>query len=94
MATSVAPERMTGFGGVNPIIRVKDVGVSKDYYTRALGFKVDFETPGFISVSRGKCCLFLLPGRSGTFRIVGVDQRAGCGASGGGAASRGSADPA
>ena len=63
MATSVV--RLTGFGGVNPILRVSDLAVSKDYYTRMLGFKVDFETPGFISVTRGRWGLFLCEGDQG-----------------------------
>jgi catechol 2,3-dioxygenase-like lactoylglutathione lyase family enzyme len=65
MAASVIPERQTGFGGVNPIFRVSDLAVSKDYYTRVLGFKVDFETADFISVSRGRCGLFLCQGDQG-----------------------------
>jgi catechol 2,3-dioxygenase-like lactoylglutathione lyase family enzyme len=67
MAASVVSERVTGFGGVNPILRVRDIPASKDYYTRILGFEVDFETPGFISVSRGKCHLFLCQGDQGHF---------------------------
>jgi catechol 2,3-dioxygenase-like lactoylglutathione lyase family enzyme len=67
MASSVLMERLTGFGGVNPILRVSSLEVSTDYYTRVLGFKVDFETPGLISVSRGKCNLFLCEGDQGHF---------------------------
>jgi len=67
MATDVVPQRLTGFGGVNPILRVNDLKVSKDYYTRVLGFKVDFETLDFISVSRGRCGLFLCQGDQGHF---------------------------
>ncbi|HEY3624911.1 MAG TPA: glyoxalase superfamily protein [Terracidiphilus sp.] len=65
MATGVGLERLTGFGGVNPVLRVNDIAVSKDYYTRVLGFKVDFETPVLISVSRGRCGLFLCEGDQG-----------------------------
>jgi catechol 2,3-dioxygenase-like lactoylglutathione lyase family enzyme len=67
MARDVLTERLAGFGGVNPIFRVKNIEVSREYYTRALGFTVDFETPGFISVSRGKCHLFLCEGDQGHF---------------------------
>ena len=67
MASDVLPERLTGFGGVNPIFRVKSIEASREYYTRALGFKVDFETSSFISVSRGKCHLFLCEGDQGHF---------------------------
>jgi catechol 2,3-dioxygenase-like lactoylglutathione lyase family enzyme len=62
---ATAPSKIA-FGGVNPVLRVNDLAVSKDYYTRVLGFKVDFETPGyFISVSRGRCGLFLCQGDQG-----------------------------
>jgi catechol 2,3-dioxygenase-like lactoylglutathione lyase family enzyme len=53
------------FGGVTPVLRVRDVSVSTDYYVRLLGFKIDFQTPGFVSVSRGRCCLFLCEGDQG-----------------------------
>src|SRR5579863_1139147 len=32
---------------------------------RLLGFKIDFECPGFVSVSRGRCGLFLCQGDQG-----------------------------
>lgn len=47
------------FGRPNPILRVRDVGASRDYYVKMLGFRVHFETEDFISVSRGECGLFL-----------------------------------
>ena len=53
------------FGGVTPVLRVSDVVASRDYYVQALGFKVNFETEDFISVSRGLCCLFLCQGDQG-----------------------------
>lgn len=46
-------------GGVTPVFRVHDVAASRDYYVKALGFKVNFETEDFVSVSRGRCGLFL-----------------------------------
>jgi catechol 2,3-dioxygenase-like lactoylglutathione lyase family enzyme len=58
------PERID-FGGVNPVLRVRDVAASAEYYVRALGFKINFETPGFVSVSRGRCCIFLCEGDQG-----------------------------
>jgi catechol 2,3-dioxygenase-like lactoylglutathione lyase family enzyme len=74
MATASKPA--IAFGGVNPVLRVSDIAVSKDYYTRVLGFKIDFETPGyFVAVSRGRCGLFLCQGDQG---LVGVDRRSGC----------------
>ncbi len=58
------------FGGVTPVLRVSDALASVEYYTRALGFKVDFlfpspEEPFFASLSRGRCCLFLSQGDQG-----------------------------
>jgi catechol 2,3-dioxygenase-like lactoylglutathione lyase family enzyme len=50
------------FGGVTPVLRVRDVVVSRDYYVQALGFKVNFETEDFVSVSRGQSNLFLCQG--------------------------------
>lgn len=68
MATELAhPQKAIAFGGVNPILRVNDLAVSRDYYTRVLGFKVDFETSELISVSRGRCALFLCQGDQGHF---------------------------
>jgi catechol 2,3-dioxygenase-like lactoylglutathione lyase family enzyme len=53
------------FGGVNPILRVNSVFASRGYYVQALGFRVDFEAEDFVSVSRGKCHLFLCEGDQG-----------------------------
>ena len=65
----------TKFEGVNPIFRVHGVEASVAYYTSALGCKVDWQTPGFASVSRGPCAIFLLqgdPGHAGGWAWVGV----------------------
>jgi catechol 2,3-dioxygenase-like lactoylglutathione lyase family enzyme len=53
------------FGDVTPVLRVRDVVASRDYYVQALGFKVNFETEDFVSVSRGHCNLFLCQGDQG-----------------------------
>jgi catechol 2,3-dioxygenase-like lactoylglutathione lyase family enzyme len=53
------------FEGGNPIFRVRSLPASLDYYVRVLGFKLDFETPGFASVSRGRFHLFLCEGDQG-----------------------------
>ncbi len=53
------------FGGVTPVLRVRDVVASRDYYVQALGFKVNFETEDLVSVSRGGCGLFLCQGDQG-----------------------------
>ena len=54
-----------GFEEVTPILRVGSVTASIDYYVAKLGFKVDWQTPIFASVSRGKCCIFLSEGDQG-----------------------------
>jgi catechol 2,3-dioxygenase-like lactoylglutathione lyase family enzyme len=51
---------------VNPVLRVRDVRASRDYFVQALGFKVDFEYENYVvSVSRGRCGLFLCEGDQG-----------------------------
>ena len=51
------------FEGVTPILRVEDVSRSVDYYVHKLGFKISFETPGFVSVTSRS--LLPLPKRRG-----------------------------
>lgn len=53
------------FGGVTPVLRVSNAAAARDYYVNALGFKVDFDMGFFVSVSRGKCNLFLSEGDQG-----------------------------
>ena len=71
MATTSEPAKTAiELGGVTPVLRVRDLTVSIDYYTRVLGFKVNwgYPEPGeqlFASVSRGKCFLFLSVGDQG-----------------------------
>lgn len=47
------------------MLRVRDVEASAAYYVEHLGFRVDFRTADFISVTRGKCCIFLCQGDQG-----------------------------
>ena len=68
--TSSSPQQKIAFGGVTPVLRVSSVEASLDYYTRALGFRVNFlypdsQAPDFASISRGHCCLFLCAGDQG-----------------------------
>jgi catechol 2,3-dioxygenase-like lactoylglutathione lyase family enzyme len=77
-SSTVSPVAGIAFGGVTPVLRVRDVKASEEYYVGKLGFKVDFRSPGyFVSVTRGKCCLFLCEGDQGRFGgwvwIDGVD---------------------
>jgi len=53
------------FGGVTPVLRVRDVGASRDYYVQVLGFRVDFQNRDFVAVSRGQCHVFLCEGDQG-----------------------------
>lgn len=53
------------FEGVNPIFRVEDVQVSVAYYVDVLGFRVQFQLPGFACVARDRCSLFLCEGDQG-----------------------------
>ena len=52
-----------GLGHAMPIFRVRDLEASLRYYTRVLGFRVDWKDPRVLaSVSREKLCLFLCEG--------------------------------
>jgi catechol 2,3-dioxygenase-like lactoylglutathione lyase family enzyme len=68
-------KNVTYFEGVTPILRVADIKESIKYYTRVLGFKINWETPIFAQVSRGRCNIMLSEGdqgHSGTWVWVGV----------------------
>ena len=69
------------FDGATPIFCVKNVPVSVEYYVNVLGFKVDWQSgypgsaPGFASVSRGRCHIFLCEqdqGNPGAWTWIGV----------------------
>jgi catechol 2,3-dioxygenase-like lactoylglutathione lyase family enzyme len=66
------------FEGTTPILAVRDLDASIDYYTRILGFKVDWKSPGVIaSVSRDGCGVFLCQGdqgHSGSWVWIGVSD--------------------
>ena len=65
------------FEGVSPILRVQNLSASIHYYVQKLGFKVDWQTPGFGSVSRGRCHIFLSEGdqgNPGSWVWVGVED--------------------
>lgn len=59
------PNARIQFGGVTPVLCVQSAAASRDYYVHTLGFKVDFEFVDFVSVSRGRCGLFLCEGDQG-----------------------------
>jgi catechol 2,3-dioxygenase-like lactoylglutathione lyase family enzyme len=77
VSEKLAKPTAVSFEGVNPILRVEDLGASIDYYVRVLGFKLDWDGPYFASVSRGKCHIFLScgdQGHLGGWVWVGVDD--------------------
>lgn len=65
MSTEESTASAVGFEGVCPILRVTNVAKSVDYYIHALGFKIDWQALYFVSVSRGRCHIFLNEGDQG-----------------------------
>jgi catechol 2,3-dioxygenase-like lactoylglutathione lyase family enzyme len=67
---------LTEFGGCTPILPVRNLTTSVDYYVNTLGFRLDWHDPGIAaSVSRGRCGLFLIEGdqgHPGTWVWIGV----------------------
>jgi catechol 2,3-dioxygenase-like lactoylglutathione lyase family enzyme len=75
--TSAETPDTVGFEGVTPILRVKNLSASIDYYVAKLGFKIDWQAPFFASVSRGKCHIFLSQGdqgNPGSWVWIGVED--------------------
>jgi len=70
------------FGGATPILPVRDLDASLDYYVGVLGFRLGFREEGFACVSRGKASVFLCQGdqgHPGTWVWIGVgDSEALC----------------
>src|ERR1039458_3654460 len=65
------------FGGAAPIFCVASVPASIEYYRNALGFKLNWDTGGFASVSRDRCCIFLCQndqGHPGAWTWIGVND--------------------
>jgi len=62
---------------VTPILRVGDLDNSRRYYIETLGFALDWETEGMISVSRDRKSIMLCEGEQGqpgTWLWIGVDD--------------------
>ena len=67
------------FHGAIPILRVRDLQASLHHYVNALGFKVDWNSPGMASVSREDASLMLCEGpqgNPGTWVWIGVGDAA------------------
>lgn len=66
------------FEGTTPILPVKNLTASTEYYTSVLGFRINWQQPGIVaSVSRGGCTIFLTEGdqgHPGTWLWVGVSD--------------------
>ncbi len=65
------------FEGITPILRVRSLSSSIDYYVQVLGFKLDWQLSGFASVSRDRCGIFLCEGdqgHPGAWAYVGVQD--------------------
>jgi predicted enzyme related to lactoylglutathione lyase len=52
----------TGWGAAAPILRVRDLDASLEYYLKVLGFKQDWRAGMIASVTRDRCCVFLCTG--------------------------------
>jgi catechol 2,3-dioxygenase-like lactoylglutathione lyase family enzyme len=65
MSTTQNAVQPTVFEGNTPILRVKSVTASIDYYVHKLGFNIKWQTPIFACVSRGRCTIFLSEGDQG-----------------------------
>ena len=55
------------WGGTAPVFRVTSVAAAVEYYVSALGFRHNWGTGGFASVSRDGCTIFLCEGDQGHF---------------------------
>jgi predicted enzyme related to lactoylglutathione lyase len=78
MSDSPATSDRATLGGVTPILPVRQLEASINFYVKVLGFSVDFVGPGrFASVSRDRCHLFLCEncqGNPGVWVWIGVDD--------------------
>lgn len=56
---------MNDFEGAIPILNVKDLAASMDYYVDKLGFEKKWDSGAFACVGRGKVAIFLCEGAQG-----------------------------
>jgi catechol 2,3-dioxygenase-like lactoylglutathione lyase family enzyme len=79
MSGTEAPKAATtAFEDITPILRVRSLPASIDYYVSVLGFKVDWHEPGIkASVSRDRCAIMLCQGdqgNPGTWVWIGAEN--------------------
>ena len=77
MSNQIAKASAVAFEGVTPILRVRNLAASVEYYVQKLGFMIDWQAPYFLSVSRGRCHIFLSEGDQGSpggWVWIGVDD--------------------
>ena len=68
---------MSAIEGVTSILRIENPEVSRRYYIDVLGFKIDWDVPWMMSVSRGRASLMLCgkhQGNPGTWVWIGCDD--------------------
>jgi predicted lactoylglutathione lyase len=68
---------VTMIENVTPILKVEDLKASRRYYVQILGFSLEWETEGAISVSRDGKSVMLVEGeqgQQGTWLWIGVDD--------------------
>jgi predicted lactoylglutathione lyase len=66
-----------GVENITPILRVEDLEANRRYYIETLGFSLEWNAGGMISVSRDQKSIMLCEGdqgRTGTWLWVGVDD--------------------
>ncbi|HEY3837212.1 MAG TPA: VOC family protein [Bryobacteraceae bacterium] len=64
-------------GGATPIFCVASVQASIEYYVKALGFKLNWNAGGFVSVSRDRCSIMMCEqgqGHPGAWTWIGVSD--------------------
>lgn len=62
---------------ITPILRVESLTASRAHYVDVLGFALDWEAAGMISVSRDRCAIMLCEGaqgQRGTWLWIGVED--------------------
>ena len=76
MSDVVKPgKEATHFEHARPILSVANLDASLKYYIEVLGFKVNWQVPGFAEVSRDRCGIMLCEGEQGnpgTWVWIGV----------------------